>query len=143
VRRFILPIIGLALVITGCTRRPLTLGETADLMTEATEILATVKDAKTFEAAKPKLKPKLNRLRESSELQKAQQQANSNRTATKEDMDKAMKDLEKAQKDPDWNRFWQAAMKYVGEVMRVSLAAPGAGEWISKESGGTWNSSNK
>jgi hypothetical protein len=143
VRRFILPIIGLALLTSGCMRRPLTLGEAADLMNETSDVLATVKDAKTFEAAKPKLKPRLNRLRESSELQKAQQQANSNRAATKEDMDRAMKELQKAQNDPDWNRFWQAAMKYAGEVMRVSLAVPGAGEWISKESGGTWNSSNK
>jgi hypothetical protein len=141
-RRVILPLLGIALIATGCQNRKLSLGETADLMNEVSDILGPVKDTNAFEAVKSKLKPKMNRLRESSELNKAQQQ-NANRPPTKEDMDRVNKEFEKLQKDPDWQKFQQAMWRYIGEVMRVSMAVPGAGKWIADESGGTWNSSNK
>jgi hypothetical protein len=84
------------------------------------------------------LKPKLNRLRESAELQKSRQQ-NANRAPTKEEVDRLTKEMEKLQKDPDYQRFLQAMFRYIGEVARVSMGVQGAGEWIAKESGGTYN----
>ena len=137
-RRLLFPIIAITLVSTGCMKRQLSLGETADLMNEVADILTPIKDANAFEAAKSKLKPKLNRLRESAELQKSRQQ-NANRAPTKEETDRLMKEMEKLQKDPDYQRFLTAMFRYIGEVARVSMGVPGAGEWIAKESGGTYN----
>ena len=124
----------------GCQKRQLSLGETADLMNEASDILVTVKDKNSFEAAKSKLKPKLNRLKESNELAKANQPTG-NKAPSKEDMDRLMKEMEKLKKDPNWEKFQQAMWRYIQEVFRVSVAVPGAGEWIAQESGGTWNTS--
>jgi hypothetical protein len=120
-------------------KRQLSLGETADLMNEVSDILAPIKDANAFEAAKSKLKPKLNRLRDSAEMAKARDQQKGNRAPTKEETDRLMKEMEKLQKDPDYQRFLQAMFRYIGEVARVSMTVQGAGDWIAKESGGSYN----
>ena len=138
-RRLLLPFIAIALVSTGCMKRQLSLGETADLMNEVSDILTPIKDVNAFEAAKSKLKPKFNRLRESGEMAKARDQQKSNRAPTKEETDRLMKEMEKLQKDPDYQKFLQAMFRYIGEVGRVSMTVQGAGEWIAQESGGTYN----
>jgi len=134
-RRVILLGLILAFAGFGCQKRQMSVGEMADLLNEISDILSGVKDANSFEAAKPKLKPKLNALRENNELNKARNQATQgNRKPTQEEMDKAMKELEKLQKDPNWQKLQQAMMRYVQEVMRVSIAVPGSNEWINAES---------
>jgi hypothetical protein len=134
-RRLIL--LGLIAILAGagCQKRELTIGEMADLMNEISDLLANVKDAGSFEAAKPKLKPKLNRMRDNAELNNARNKAASgNKQPTKEDWDRAMKELEKVQKDPNWQRLMQAMGRYMQEVMRVSITVRGAGDWINAES---------
>src|SRR5262245_52496935 len=132
--------LAVSLLSFGCQKRQLSLGETADLMNEVSDILGSVKDAKAFESAKPTLKPKLNRMRESNELAKAKQPAG-NKAPSKEEMDRITKEMEKLKNDPNWEKFQQAMGRYIQEVFRVSMAVPGAGDWIAQESGGTWNQS--
>jgi len=109
-------------------------------MNEVSDILVNVKDANAFESVKSKLKPKLNRMRESNELAKAKQSAG-NKAPSKEEMDRLTKEMEKLKNDSNWEKFQQAMWRYIQEVFRVSMAVPGAGEWIAQESGGTWNQS--
>ena len=130
--------LGLALVLlTGCTpqdpkskmRRAI-----ADY-TAGTELIATIRDRNSFEAAKPKLKKHCAWVRQQNlDNQRQQQKAMSgNRQPNQADIDAAMKQFEQMSKEPEFKQLMEVSMRYAGEVLRASFAMPEFSQFYQQE----------
>ena len=88
----------------------------------ATEVIATVRDKASFEAAKPKLQKHCDWLREQNREAQAMQKQGATGNTT--DPQAAMKEYEKLSKEPEFKQLMDVSMKYANEMIR---AVGGAG----------------
>jgi len=103
--------------------------------TAGTELIATVRDRNSFEAAKSKLKTHCAWVREQNLENKRQlQQATAgNRQPNQKDVDAAMKQFDQMSKEPEFKQLMDVSMRYMGEVMRASLAVPEFNQFYQQE----------
>ena len=97
---------------------------------EGSDLLATVKDASTLEAAKPKLRRHFEWVRAQNRENKA---GNSNKQATEQDMQRGMKEFEALSKEPEFKEMMTALQRYTGEMLRVMMAVPGFQQFYNEE----------
>lgn len=105
--------------------------EAARRYNEAATLIATVKDAKGLEAAKPELKEFFAWLREHE--QETQPKTQGNRKPTDEEMKKAFGEAEKVMNSPEFKELMDAMGRYMGEVMRCQLEVPAFREFYQQE----------
>ena len=122
----------LLVAIAGCTSNDpkAKMRQSTREFNDATSVLTTIKDAATFEAAKPKLRKHFAWLRQ----QNRENQARAgNKQPRSKDSQIAMKEFEALSKEPEFKELTDALMRYVAEVMRVTMAAPGFKQFQDEE----------
>ena len=118
--------------IAGCTSNdPKTkMRQSTREFNDATSVLTTIKDAATFETAKPKLRKHFAWLRQ-------QNRENQARTGNKQpgikDSQIAMKEFETLSKEPEFKELTDALMRYAAELLRVTVAVPGFKQFQDEE----------
>jgi hypothetical protein len=98
---------------------------------EATALIATVKDAQSLEAAKPKLMKFFAWLRENEK--ETQPKTQGNRKPTDEELKKAFGEAEKVMDSPEFKEMMDAIGRYMGEVMRCQLEVPAFRDFYRQE----------
>lgn len=103
--------------------------------TAGTDLIATIRDRNSFEAAKSKLKTHCAWVREQNrENQRQQQKAMAGKGQPNQaDIDAAMKQFEQMSKEPEFKQLMDVSMRYMGEVMRASLAVPEFNQFYQQE----------
>lgn len=97
---------------------------------DASDLLATIKDNASLEAAKPKLRRHLAWVRTQNRENK---KANSNRQATSADFERGMKEFEALSKEAEFKELMTAIGRYAGEMMRAMMAVPGFQQFYNEE----------
>jgi len=133
-KRFI-PVVFFALfiAIAGCTPNDpkAKMRESARRYNEGADLLATVKDAASLEAAKPKLKKFFAWVRE--QEKENEQPAQSNRMPTDEEMKKAWGEAAKVMDSPEFKQVMDAMGRYMRENMRCQSNVPAFRDFYRQE----------
>ena len=97
---------------------------------DATSVLTTIKDAATFESAKPKLRKHFAWLRQQN---RENQTRAGNKPPDSKDSQIAMKEFETLSKEPEFKELTDALMRYAAELLRVTVAVPGFKQFQDEE----------
>ena len=121
----------LLVALVGCTSNDpkAKLRQSTREFNDATSVLTTIKDAATFETAKPKLRKHFAWLRQ----QNRENQARAGKQPGSKDSRIAMKEFEALSKEPEFKDLTDALMRYVAEVMRVTIAVPAFKQFQDEE----------
>ncbi len=99
--------------------------------TDAATLLASVKDANSFEAAKPQLRKHFAWVR----VQNRDAKANSDKgkNVSQDYANKSMKEYEALSKEPEFKELMEALTRYASELLRAMMAVPGFQQFQTEE----------